>query len=90
VAREFVIFRTIFVYTIYNMVYTYNMDIRIRDVDPKLHRDFKLITVAQDTSIQQQVIRLIAEYVKDFQHVLPPEKKPGGTVRDLGHVKPRK
>ena len=49
------------------------MDIRIRDVDPKLHRAFKMITVAQDTSIQQQVIKLIAEYVNNHKHLLPRE-----------------
>jgi hypothetical protein len=40
------------------------MDIRIRDVDPELHTAYKLTCITNGTSIQQQTLKLIREYVK--------------------------
>lgn len=40
------------------------MEIRVREVDPKLHMAFKLTCVANGTSMQEEAKRLIEEYVK--------------------------
>ena len=40
------------------------MDIRIRDVPKELHMAYKLTVTANESSIQEQTLRLIEEYVK--------------------------
>jgi hypothetical protein len=39
------------------------MDIRIRDVDPTLHRDFKTICSFNGTSMRNQLVALMMQYV---------------------------
>jgi plasmid stability protein len=45
-----------------------NMDIRIRNVDPELHKALKMKCVEKGESIQAVMIRLISEYVKGQNH----------------------
>ena len=47
-----------------NTWYIALMEIRVREVDPKLHTAFKLTCVANGTSMQEQAKKLIEEYVK--------------------------
>lgn len=57
------------------MVYIEGMNIQIRDVDPELHRKFKMVTVAKGTSIQRLVIALIEECVREHKALLPTGEK---------------
>ena len=51
--------------TLYNSI----MDIRIRDVPRELHMAYKLTVTANETSIQEQTLKLIEEYVKREKRV---------------------
>ena len=67
------------------------MTINLRGVDPDIHRKLRIIVASEETNVSELLRRLMAEYVERHKHLLPPEKKkPGGTVRSLGDVKPRK
>ena len=44
------------------------MEFRIRDIDPALHKAFKLKCVEQGESMQAVIIRLIKEYVEGKKH----------------------
>lgn len=46
------------------IVYIVSMDIRIRDVDPVLHKRLKIATVEDGTSIQQVMLMLIEQYLE--------------------------
>ena len=52
------------------------MDIRIRDIPEELHTAFKLTVTMNKTSIQQETMRLIEEYVRREKKVpYSPKKK---------------
>lgn len=44
--------------------YCLSMDIRVRNIDPELRTAFKLTTIANGTTMNEVIIRLIEEYVK--------------------------
>jgi hypothetical protein len=45
-------------------VYYCTMDIRVRDIEPKLHLAFKVTCTANQTTMNDVIVKLIAEYVK--------------------------
>ena len=53
------------------MVYSSNMDIRIRELDAELHQKFKMVCLGKGTSIQQLVVKLIEECVDANRALLP-------------------
>ena len=51
------------------------MDIRVRDVDPKLHLAFKLTCTANQITMNDVIVKLITEYVRREKKAPLPAQK---------------